>query len=436
MAIVSTFNEQCGIAGYTRMLLTQLEGAFDITVFDLDQSLMRATDGHLLKAADAQVKDFAAAFGTFDIVNIQLEYGTLGALPDDIVRRFQALVAAAPALSVTFHTILPTPRFPADRFREQFFRFELWNSYVTVRDHLRAKRYRASIYDCLRHQQKTKPLCVIVHTPRDAKHMRLAEGFAKVWDHPLAFLTADKAKALGGPQGPRPLAGLPQGPKNRVLIGVFGFVSAYKGIHTAIKALPLLPDNYELAIFGGLHPGEIRPGDYGGPSDMHPYLGTLLDEVGVTKTTKPPAGVPGAMPLEKDRAPKTRPMHERVHFMGVLDDDALAAAMGAVDVAVLPYFETGQASSGPMSIATEMGAKVVASRIQAFMQYATYHPGRITFFDAGNFLELAQRIAAVAKTPPATASAAYDAATNRALYVAAHRALLGQTIDAPNAAEG
>ncbi|SFR42898.1 hypothetical protein SAMN04488005_1836 [Yoonia tamlensis] len=428
LAIVSTFNDQCGIAGYTRALLTQLHNAFEIEVFDLDQSLMRATQGNLLTAADAQIKSFCDAFAGFDAVNIQLEYGTLGSMPSDISRRFKALVDAAPALSVTFHTILPNQEFPKDKFREQFFRVQIWNCYATTSRYLAAKRFRKQIYDTLLLAQTRKPVSIIVHTPRDAKAMRIAEGFKTVYDHPLAFLTPEKIAALTALDGPNALASLPGRQRERVVVGVFGFLSSYKGIQTVIRSLRHLPDNFELAIFGGLHPGEIRPSEHGGPAETHPYLQSLLEEAKIDETIAQAVAGDGKTPKpatslqEFVKSPQN--LRDRVHFMGVLDDDRLAAAMGAVDVVVLPYFETGQASSGPMSIATEMGARVIASRIQAFMQFEKYKPGRVTFFDAGNYLELAQRIESVARTPKQDYADTYNTGSNRETYIAAHQNLV------------
>ena len=42
LAIISTSSRLCGIAAYTAALQRQLSDAFDITVFDLDQYLLRS----------------------------------------------------------------------------------------------------------------------------------------------------------------------------------------------------------------------------------------------------------------------------------------------------------------------------------------------------------------------------------------------------------
>ncbi len=63
LAIVSTYDEMCGIAAYTRKLVPQLEDNFDITVFDLDQLFMRAQSHDVRMQADQQIKDMRGGRG-------------------------------------------------------------------------------------------------------------------------------------------------------------------------------------------------------------------------------------------------------------------------------------------------------------------------------------------------------------------------------------
>src|SRR5207249_10568854 len=90
--------------------------AFDITVFELDQYLLRSPHRRVRKLADRHIKDMCGAIRRFDVVNLQLEYGTLGGCGRDIYRRFCWLAAAAPRLSVTFHTLLRPATFDAAGF--------------------------------------------------------------------------------------------------------------------------------------------------------------------------------------------------------------------------------------------------------------------------------------------------------------------------------
>jgi hypothetical protein len=112
LAIVSTSSRLCGIAAYTAALQRQLADAFDITVFNLDQYLMRNLHRRVRKLADRRIKEICRELRRFDVVNLQLEHGTLGRYGSDIYRRFCWLADAAPRLSVTFHT-LPMP--PGDQ---------------------------------------------------------------------------------------------------------------------------------------------------------------------------------------------------------------------------------------------------------------------------------------------------------------------------------
>src|SRR5262249_23463199 len=105
-AVVSTFDQLCGIAAYTQALVRQFGESVDIKVFALDQYLLRSLNPRVREQGDASIRRMCAEFKGYDFVNIQLEHGTLGRRPVDILRRFQLIVAAAPALSVTFHTVL------------------------------------------------------------------------------------------------------------------------------------------------------------------------------------------------------------------------------------------------------------------------------------------------------------------------------------------
>src|SRR6185437_9555563 len=102
----------CGIAAYTHALESYLGDVFDITVFDLDQYLLRGHHKRVRALGDKHIKEIGASLSAFDAVNLQLEFGTLGRTPSDICRRFGWLVRAAPRLSVTFHTMKRPPVFP------------------------------------------------------------------------------------------------------------------------------------------------------------------------------------------------------------------------------------------------------------------------------------------------------------------------------------
>ena len=420
MAIVSTYDELCGIAGYTRALEKQLAPFVDLTIFDLDQYLLRSRHRRIQKLADAHIKDIAAQLRGFDCVNIQLEHGTLGRTVPQITRRFARLAKAAPALSVTFHTILLGDDMPWDIVGRLLARGHVRSAGRVLSDATRGGRLGRGIQGLLRGLQASKPVSVIVHTRRDQRMMQDLYGLRAVHHHPLAFISPEAARSLRARTSraahPR-LAGLPATAK---FIGTFGFLSAYKGFDTAIRALEFLPADHHLLIFGGLHPQGIRREE-----PLDPYIRKLLSTAHI-----------GQSPLEALRESGLRlapsgaeltallndhpnSLRERVHFMGALSDDEFFAAAALCDVAVFPYLEVGQASSGPISIALEMGTRIIASRTAAFRAFARYHPGLIEFFDIGNFAELATRIQSPGRSA-GVPELRYNTATNAATYLEAN----------------
>jgi hypothetical protein len=105
LAIVSTYDELCGIAAFTRSLVRIFEDDFDLEVFDLDQFLLCQTDRRSRRRADGYFRAICARLAEFDIVNLQLEFGILGGTRRDSLRRLRWLCEAAPQFTVTFHTV-------------------------------------------------------------------------------------------------------------------------------------------------------------------------------------------------------------------------------------------------------------------------------------------------------------------------------------------
>src|SRR5712692_6651747 len=109
LAIVSTGSRLCGVAAYTAALRRQLGDAFDITVFDLDQYLLRSPHRRVRTLADRHIKEICGEIRRLDVVNLHLEHVTLRRYGRDIYRRFCWLTAAAPRLSVFFLILLLPP---------------------------------------------------------------------------------------------------------------------------------------------------------------------------------------------------------------------------------------------------------------------------------------------------------------------------------------
>jgi hypothetical protein len=187
-----------------------------------------------------------------------------------------------------------------------------------------------------------------------------------------------------------------------------------------------LPKEYHLLIFGGVHPNEIRPHQAIDPvvSSLFEagYVDTSIAErIGAKSAAMAPAvsiAIEGsARDLLIDH-PKD--LSERVHFLGATPDAEFLAGMAICDSVVFPYLEVGQSSSGPISQSLELGCRIIASRTHTFLQFARYHPDMIEFFDIGNHLELAARIASRPQFDLQSRCLAFDTVSNKAVYLAAN----------------
>jgi glycosyltransferase involved in cell wall biosynthesis len=419
LAIVSTRDQLCGIAAYTQAIEQYLSDVFDVTVFDLDQYLLRGRHPRIRALGDEQIRQICRAIAGFDAVNLQLEYGTLGGTPKDICRRFTWLADAAPRLSVTFHSLKRPPIFPLADFMKAVFSFK-WRRADDIRaEFSRNRKLALGIPGVLRRAQRQKPVSVIVHNRRDLSDARHLHAFERVYDHPLAFLPADRAERARAQATRRRFPLIEPLPAESVLIGVFGFLNNYKGFGTAVRALHHLPNNHHLLIFGGTHPNEIPA-----HQSIHSYVASLLENahIDVARLVPASAGADREIAPPASRPPRARPrdLSNRIHFMGAPDDADFLAGMALCDVVVFPYLEVGQSSSGPISLAVELGSRIIASRTHTFLEFAAYHPDTIEFFDIGNHLELAARIAARAQYTPRREPARYNVETNKAVYLAAN----------------
>jgi glycosyltransferase involved in cell wall biosynthesis len=454
LAIISTYDELCGIAGYTKALVPQLQERFDVTVFDLDQFLFRHESRKVQRIADGEIRRMCRELRKFDSVNIQLEHGTLGRQDKRIMKRLFMLIHAAPKVCVTFHTVFASDGFGFLDFLSMSYESSVKKAWKFWKSNQQAQLLGHGLYSRLARAQKSKPLSVIVHTRRDARMLKVIYGLEHVYDHPLAFYDAnfrDTTAAVTSRDDFETLRGLSD---HDVVLGCFGFVGRYKGIDTAIKALRLLPPNFHLAIFGGIHPNEIKKN-----AVIDPFVAELLDLIKSDKTwlhdgesvAKPlqdaakqaavapaPSSAPGLQlrlggeelrSLATESPPDN--LKGRVHFMGALPDAAFAKAMAVCDTVLLPYLEVGQSSSGPMSMAVDMGKHIIAARTKTFMQFVKYHPDRFSMFEIGNHVELSQLIAAECRTHSSTPrrypDPAFNTHSNASTY---ERALFATSVSA------
>jgi glycosyltransferase involved in cell wall biosynthesis len=434
LAIIASSSRLCGVAAYTAALRRQLGDAFDITVFDLDQYLLRSRHRRVRKLADRHIKDICSELRHFDAVNLQLEHGTLGRYATDIHRRFCRLAAAAPRLSVTFHTLVLPPLFDSPAFMKALLRGNLRAVARMQGEFHRAQLLSYGIARQLRRIQRRKQVSAIVHNRRDLCDAKYLYGIRHVFDHPLSYLAASEVEAVRGSAARQRFPMLDGLPPDAALIGVFGFLNEYKGIGTAIEALQYLPDNHHLLIFGGIHPHEIAP-----RQPRHPYIAALFNQAYMDTTlydrlSAGPAPHPPQLTVAADEGLRElvgthpRDLSARIHFMGALDEGDFLRGMAICDAVVFPYLEVGQSSSGPISQALELGCRIIASRTHTFLEFAEYHKEAVEFFDIGNHLELAERLSARRQFSPRRGLPEFNIETNKATYLLANNPISGRQV--------
>ena len=432
LAIVASSGKLCGVAAYTAALRRQLGESFDITVFGLDQYLLRSPHRRVRKLADRHIKEICREIRHFDAVNLQLEHGTLGRYATDIYRRFCWLTAAAPRLSITFHTLIMPPSFDGAAFLKAALRLRFKAAARIQANFQRTHLLSYGIARQLRRMQRFKQVSAIVHNRRDRRDAKYLYGVKHVFDHPLSYLDAGEVEAVhrGAARARFPM--LDDLPGDATLVGVFGFLNEYKGIATAIEALQYLPNHYHLLVFGGVHPQEIAP-----RQPRHPYLSSLFDRAYIDTTLFDRLGAADAasaprLTIAADQGLRElvgahpRDLSARIHFMGALAEADFLGGMAVCDAVVFPYLEVGQSSSGPISQALELGCRIIASRTLTFLEFAEYHKNAVEFFDIGNHLELAERLAARRQFRPRSGLPEFNVETNKATYLVANSPIAGR----------
>jgi glycosyltransferase involved in cell wall biosynthesis len=125
--------------------------------------------------------------------------------------------------------------------------------------------------------------------------------------------------------------------KGDVIYSAVGFMHKYKGIDEAVKALSFLPENYKLAIIGGMHP-----------------TATVEDAKVCNKIT--------------DLIIKLK-LKDRVYITGAIaDSDRLNALIRETDICIYPYNNDyyGWLSSGSLNLAFANDRPVITYPVDTF----------------------------------------------------------------------
>lgn len=369
MAIVSSWNESCGNASYTEALRREFAKIYNVQVIPLNLSLLQNPSPSVVKAGRRHIDEIASSLGGFDYVNIQFEGGLYGSSFREVYRNVAALMRASRNLVVTMHRVdvMPGSLLPKVAMTPLRSMRGLFVDYVLKR---RQALLTEKVIVLARKLAQSKNVKIKVHTPRDAEYVKRVFGFEGVFHFPLTFLDPDVRRQVQQDVRPSLIRERYKLPEGSRVVGVFGFISAYKGYETVVKAMSLLPQDWYLFVVGGQHPQSIRP-----QVEVDPYLNKLINQV---------------VALERERGALAD--HERVRFIGEVSDPDFLFFLRNMDAVVLPYIEVGQGMSGVFALAMEAGARLLCANNLAVLQARRYYGVTFSQFDIGNYIELAQKI--------------------------------------------
>lgn len=363
-AIVSSIDESCGNSTFSQHLIDNINKSGNSAVgMALPLIYTQSQNPIVRRLANKKIKEICNELGAYDGVNIQFEAGLYGSTHRDIYRRLKRLLVANPKTTVTLH---------ATRFFDNS-SYSLSKSLKELSD----LKFRASLDTFLRYLNNKKiirnnrryvRLCVmkkaklIVHTQKAREAVLAITTNSSTFLHPIKF-TDPK---MVSPNRTYWLKRLNLKSED-YLIGIFGYISEYKGLKIAISALELLPVNYKLLIAGRQHPGSIQE-----HRTIDSYLNSVLDQI--------------------KKVNKKKNFYDRIIFINELNDSELMNLAATVDCAWLPYLETGQDGSGMASILFDLSQRVVASQCKAFDELIRMVPEyKCERFDIGNYIELANK---------------------------------------------
>lgn len=338
----SSHYEDCGIAKYQESYVDEInktEG-FETTFFEYSPYQTRDMNDDEFSNVIAKLTD---VLGSYDIFHIQHEFGFYRR--DQLLKLVDTAKAAGTKVAITFHTSpdLIIIKKPLSGFGPRniisFIRSYRHN-YILEKIHI-------------------KPLIdadiVIAHNTYTSEKLQ-AYGVPNekitLLPHPTYGVTKPKKthyieKSLKKKDGD-------------IILSTVGYIHRFKGVDKAVKALSYLPDNYKLAILGGVK------------SDSDDQR--LYDEI-------------ADLVIERD-------LRDRVFITGVVpDDNDLNSYIRETDISLYPYdsaYYKGVAS-GALNLAIANERPIVAYPVSTLKE-TNSEIGQLVLTQSDSYYELAKEI--------------------------------------------
>ena len=370
LAIVSSYKELCGIASYTAILEKEFKKHFEVEVIKLDTEILKSNKENLVKMGNKHINEIAEKIKEYYYVNIQFVASLFGSDFKLISERVSKIIRNSKNLIFTFHSINLND---IKLNKKKLLTRQIFNEINIVKNQKKIKKLYHSIISQIssENKQANKNLSIMVHTEDSRKEIQKTFEFNNVYDFPLSMLSKEERDIKITEENKLKFKEKYGYKKNDIILGIFGFVSMYKGHLAAINALELLPKNYKLLILGSQHPHTIQEN-----IQINSYLNKLLEKINKSKSL-------GETNNEK---------MERLKFAGGINDEEYMEAMRCSDFILLPYVEVGQMASAVAAQVLESKSKGIFSNNKTFFELEKYFPNSFEKIDIGNYYELAEKI--------------------------------------------
>jgi glycosyltransferase involved in cell wall biosynthesis len=431
VAIVSSYDEECGAAYYSSRLLKHLTAAgYQVDIKRLPVSLLRMrTPTFVRRKGDGEIARIAREIASYDTVFLQFEPGLYGTRNKISYRRVLELLKAARSVVMTLHGF--------DKRMTSRSVGGVWQNLAGGRPVEAALNLIEGGLDPIvesfwAYVRRSSHVKVMAFNRSDETLLRRFFDLERIANYPICYFDQDEvAEVRAATDREAFLRRYGLDPKYKYF-AVCGFFSAYKGHLSAMKALEFLPEEWRLVIVGGEHPQAIAP-----DKDIGQYVRQLMAFPLAVDRPIPPDGdlevrgslaeVPklsrfpnlsrlkqlaGETVVRSDHLyrrevreqlfpysefkyffPSTEIAH-RIHYLGQATDEEMPRFYAALDYIVHPYVKTkeGQSGSGPATFAVEFGSRALYSNAPVFRDMNHYFDGAMQFFNIGNFMELADQL--------------------------------------------
>ncbi len=415
VAIVSSYNEECGAAYYsTRLLKHLLAAGYEVEVKRLPVSLLRMhSPTFIRRKGDQEIARIAQEIADFDAVFLQFEPGLYGTRAKTSYARVLRLLKAAKCAVMTIHGF--------DRQMSSRSLTAFTGNLLRLKPGAAAMGLIEGALDPVfesfwSYVRKASHVKVMTFNRGDQVLLQRYFDLRQITNYPICYFDQEEVgQVRASLDREKFLAQYGLDPKYKYF-AVCGFFANYKGHLTAMKALEFLPEDWRLVLVGGEHPQALEPGrDIGGYVRQLLSFPLSVDRPSSDNSLEIEGGLKNMLggPVVRSDQVYRREVREklfaksefkyffptseiahRIHYLGQASDEEMPKFYAMLDYVVHPYMRTkeGQSGSGPATFALEFGSRALFSNAPVFREMGQYFEGAMQYFNIGNFMELADQL--------------------------------------------